>query len=226
MTDISSSGSLKGIARILARPISVAGLAPSKVLVAQPFSEQQKKDIAERNKITAELAEINATAMIDAKASQQFESNETYLPNISTLTLDTAKTVLGQIDAAKGMNWIQGTNIHGNNGDKATSSLDIYISWLKNFISSFDSAGTHNQPAIASGEEAAAITESVILPNVSSLSSSMAASVYKQVQNLIDTNQLEGRRLVAQNGETSTPSIDTYLSWLSAKADAIQEASG
>lgn len=237
MTDIASSGPLKGIARVLVHPISVAGRTLFKVLAAEPFSEQQKKDFAQFAKIAAENTANAAKAMRDAEASRKLESNETYLPNISTLTPDTAKTTLAGIEASKQMNWIQGTTIHGNNGDRATSSLETYVCWLKDFISSFDDAALQNQPAVTSGAgtqiQAAATSgetadttkiESVILPNVSSLSRSSAASVYKQVQNLIDTNQLEGRRLVARNGETSTQSVDTYLSWLADKAGVNQAA--
>lgn len=58
----------------------------------------------------------------------------------------------------------------------------------------------------------------VYLPNVASLSSEKAASVYQQVQYLTQAVDISNSVIHARNGEAGTYSIDTYMSWLADQA--------
>jgi hypothetical protein len=61
----------------------------------------------------------------------------------------------------------------------------------------------------------------IYLPNVASLSSEKAASVYQQVQYLTKSIDISNSVIHARNGEAGTYSVDTYLSWLADQADLV-----
>lgn len=58
----------------------------------------------------------------------------------------------------------------------------------------------------------------VTLPDVQTLSKEGAAHVQRGVQYLLDLGRLEGKTLVASNGNQSTESLATYRDWLQAHA--------
>lgn len=58
----------------------------------------------------------------------------------------------------------------------------------------------------------------VTLPDVQSLSKEGAAHVQRGVQYLLDLGRLDGKTLVASNGNQSTESLATYRDWLQAHA--------
>lgn len=58
----------------------------------------------------------------------------------------------------------------------------------------------------------------VTLPDVQSLSKEGAAHVQRGVQYLLDLGRLEGKTVVASNGNQSTESLATYRDWLQAHA--------
>jgi hypothetical protein len=190
---------------------------------------------AEQKQAYAAALEVDhAKAMQEPEKSKHLEeSHEMYLPNIADLSLENAKKSLGIAEGMIRNHDDAGINVHGRYGDQDISDLHTYLAALKDFISQREAAVPLATSEPATGTPTGPTTTApspyvdpvglpgqnhIYLPNIISLSSTTAASVYRQVQDMVSRNGVEGSVLHARNGEAGTSSIDTYLSWLALRA--------
>lgn len=64
----------------------------------------------------------------------------------------------------------------------------------------------------------------IFFPNVASLSRETAAAVYRQVSDMVKTQDTSSSVIHARNGSAGTYSVDTYMSWLAQRAAIDIEA--
>lgn len=147
MTTISGIGSLQGaLAKAMARMEKLRNgeITESnhsvKVTLRIPTAEEQA-ELKARNAHDAEIFAQMKREALQAKIPIKIENNDTYLPNITSLSLESAVKMKGfvEVDIEQGLD---SGNIHGRYGDKPVSSLKDYLSLINDYINSKSASGT------------------------------------------------------------------------------------
>lgn len=109
--------------------------------VTEAHHAKRQQEIAESNvpaTPTGQAGAENPTGTPVANYFRYEESHEMYLSNISTLSLNHAKTQLGLIELKIENREDVGVNVHGRYGDQEISDLNTYLAALKDYISKLD----------------------------------------------------------------------------------------
>lgn len=244
MSTVSNIGSVSRISSLIANPPKVSDLTDmTSTIRITELSEEQKAWLAQRqakdNVREAEAAQRAA----DVEASNHQENHSITLDNISGLSIDTATALQGIVESMIENNEDAGMTVSGGYENTHIDSLDEYLDYLNKYIDMINGADDETtSPNVdatspiddAEETEASPTAEGadenwvdpaglpgqdhVYLPNVASLSSEKAASVYQQVQYLTKSVDISNSVIHARNGEAGTYSIDTYMSWLAEQA--------
>jgi hypothetical protein len=238
--EASEPSTTTGLASETTTDAAVSDVGPKDPLLRAAAGEYnaqaQKLRVALRKMMEAARGEVgHAKAMQELEKSKHLEeSHEIYLPNIADLSLENAKKSLSIAEGMIRSHDDAGINVHGRYGDQDISDLHTYLVALRDFISQHETAVSlaTSEPTTGTPTGTPTMTapipyvdpvglpgqNHIYLPNVASLSSATAASVYRQVQDMVSRNGVEGSVLHARNGDAGTFSIDTYLSWLALRA--------
>ncbi|PKR87916.1 hypothetical protein CXZ10_17475 [Pleomorphomonas diazotrophica] len=186
----------------------------------------------------------------EAEAARTLNNNDTHLPNITNLSLESAIKMKGfvEVDIEQGLDGAG--NIFGHYGDRQVSSLKEYLSLLNAYIdgeSSPSTPPTSAQPTTPGADTPASHTPTqtepvvgadpnwtdpvgkpgqnhIFFPNVASLTRETAAAVYRQVSDMVKTQDTSASVIHARNGSAGTYSVDTYMPWLAQRAAVNIEA--
>ncbi len=213
------------------------------------------EELAQLNAYKAQIEQMETefrTRQEEIDASNKLDCNDTYLPNITNLSLESANKMKSfvEVDIEQGLD--KGENIYGHYGDKEVNSLTEYLSLLNSYIA--DKSGSITPPPLTLSSkplETTSITPDtdipptgtltpsepvaggdpnrtdsvgksaknhIISPNFASLTSETAAAVYKQVGDMVKTQDTSTSVIHARNGSAGTYSMDTYMSWLAQRA--------
>lgn len=159
----------------------------------QELTAAQKADLASRKAYFAELEAKSQTASLAAEKRNKPESHEMYLPNISDLSLEDAKKSLEIVEVMIKDKGDVGLNIHGRYGDQKISDLKSYTTAVKDFISKHqttvpDSTSVTLTAAQVANAKASQQSETnANFAPASSQPSSVAAALYRQIQDQVDT---------------------------------------
>jgi hypothetical protein len=115
-------------------------------------AEKRRQEIEGNNVPASPTGQVGAENPAGTPVATYFgykESHEMYLSNISTLSLDHAKTQLGIVELAISTHEDAGRNVHGRYGDHDISDLNTYLAALKDYISKIDigASPTPSEPA-------------------------------------------------------------------------------
>lgn len=119
-------------------------LPASSIIIAEPSPDIWAEIKAHKERMRVQQAESEKSAK-EIEASNKLENNNTYLPNIKNLILESALKMKGfvEVDIEDGIDGIG--NIYGNFGDKPVRSLKEYLTFLNGYIA--EKSGSSTPPA-------------------------------------------------------------------------------
>jgi hypothetical protein len=126
---------------------------------------EQKAELAQTKAISAAATAASQKQIEEAQKILNPNSREIYLSSITDLSLESAQKTLGIVEQMANNKEDVGFNVHGRYGDQKITDLKTYVSALRDYIGKYPSA------------EAQSIT--------SSLPSTAAASIYRQMQDMV-----------------------------------------
>ena len=100
--------------------------------------EKRRQEIEKNNTAVSTAGQSGNAATPPLEQYLYKESREMYLSNISTLSLDHAKTQLGIVEVKIKNREDVGVNVHGRYEDQKISDLSTYLAALKDYISKFE----------------------------------------------------------------------------------------
>ncbi|MCM5554158.1 hypothetical protein [Pleomorphomonas sp. NRK KF1] len=260
-----AEGGLHGIRAILGRSIPVVRSddQQSKLTVIIPSAEEKAQEQQRRADEAARHAEFVARLKA-IQAAANHEDHTICLPNITSLTIDTARKVRGFVEVRIENHEDVGRVVSGGYDQQQIDSLETYLSLITDYINRHDASAATSQPETtspttdATSEGFSAPTVSapstlasdtptppepvvgadpnwtdpvgepgqnhIFFPNVASLSRETAAAVYRQVSDMVKTQDTSSSVIRARNGSAGTYSVDTYMSWLAQRAAIDMEA--
>lgn len=176
MTTISRN-TMAGAEAFTPKRITITGKSESHLGKGKELTVEQKAEVSRAKANSAALEAASAKQVREAEKSMHAESHEMYMPNVSDLSLENAKKSLGIAQVMIKNKEDVGVNINGRYGDQNISDLTSYTAALTDYIGKFEAAVSK-----------AAVGESP----APSQASTTAASVYRQMQVLIDKGGNEG----------------------------------
>lgn len=128
----------------LRRTSSMERLPASSITITEPSPEIWAEIKSHKERMRIQQAESERAAR-ELEASNKIENNNTYLPNITNLSLESAIKMKGFVEAdiKDGLDGIG--NVYGNYGDKPVSSLREYLTLLNCYIA--EKPGSSSPPA-------------------------------------------------------------------------------
>lgn len=155
-------------------PRSAAENRAEAVVVFRPakLTAEQKAEFAQRKTAEAELAAASEKRLLEAKkrtSVEGMESHQMYLPNISDLSLESAKKSLSMAQTMINNKEDAGITVNGRYGDKDISDLNTYKAALTDYISKFETSVSKAGVGVSTAPSQA---------------STAAASLYRQLQGM------------------------------------------
>lgn len=182
--------------------------------------------VAEFKRRTAEEnARLAQSAKEREELSRPYEREGVAFPNVQGLSQEGAARHIPYIQSLIASGKSNGKQIIAANGEKTTQSLDVYLSWLQ-VRASGGSATDETSNGSEIGEKPDTTgKDHLYLPNITTLSTLTANSVYHQIESMVNDGSYENKIVHAYNGAYEAPSIQTYLEWVGQKAGIVNMSS-
>lgn len=165
MTTIARVGTSTPELNSLKRTVNIVKGDPLPTLKNVEWTAEQKAELAQTKAISAAATAASQKQIREAQKILNPDSREIYLSSITDLSLESAQKTLGIVEQMAKNKEDVGFNVHGRYGDQKITDLKTYVSALRDYIGKYPSA------------EAQSIT--------SSLPSTAAASIYRQMQDMV-----------------------------------------